>query len=147
MAAARGLHEGAVDVAVPLEEVVARRLEVFHGMQPIRLVEAAHLPLLEIVEELGEDELDFADADGVAVPERFLRHEARMHAPHGHRYPARPEGVGDLVAAVHVARHGGDAHEVRLEVEVDGFDVLVGEHHFVAVAGNSRGHREEAGER
>jgi hypothetical protein len=52
---------------VPLEEIVARRIEPFHRMQPLRLVDAAHLSLLEVVEKLGEHELDLADADGVAV--------------------------------------------------------------------------------
>jgi hypothetical protein len=66
---------------------------------------------------------------------------------HHARHPARPEGVGDLVPAVHVAGHGGQADQVRLQVEVDRLDVLVGQHHLVAVARNARRDGEQARER
>ena len=71
----------------------------------------------------------------VAMLERLLRHEARMHAAHDHGHAPGAKRVGDLVAAVDVARHGGDADEVGLEIEVDRLDVLVGQHHFVASRG------------
>ena len=145
--AARGLHERGVHIAVSLEQVVSRSRQAFHRVEAVRLVGAAHLALLEIVEKLAQHELDLADHDRVAMRERLLRHEARMHAAHRHRHPARPEGIGDLVAAVHIAGHGGDADEVRLQVEVDGLDVLIGEHHLVAVARNPRGHGEQARQR
>ena len=84
--------------------------------------------------------------DRVGVLERFLRHEARVHPAHHHRDAARPEGVGDLVAAVHVAGHRGDADEVGLEIEVDRLDVLVGQHDLVAGRGDGRRDGQEAGE-
>ena len=116
-------------------------------MQPVRFVGAAHLAPLEIVEELIQHQLHLADDHRVAVLERLLRHEARVHAAHHHRHPARPECIGDLVAAVHVARHGGDADEVGLEIEVDRLDVLVGQHDLVTVARDGAGDGEQARER
>jgi hypothetical protein len=56
-----------------------------------------------------------------------------MHAAHDHRNAARPEGIGDRVAALDVAGHRRDADQVRLEVEVDRLDVLVGQHDLVLV--------------
>ena len=71
VAAARGLHEGAVDVAVLLEQVVARHRQVYHRVQPVRPVDAAHLAALEIVQDPVEHELRFADHHRVAVLERL----------------------------------------------------------------------------
>ena len=79
--------------------------------------------------------------------QRFLRHEARMHAAHGHGYTLGAELVGDFVAAVDVTRHRGDSDQVRLQIEVDGLNVLVGEHNFVLVARNACGNCEQARER
>ena len=61
--------------------------------------------------------------------------------------PRAAELVGDLVAAVDVGGHGGDADQIALQVEVDLLDVLVGQHHLVAVARDGRGDREQAGDR
>ena len=61
MAAARGLHEGAVDVAVLLQQVVARHRHAGHRMQPVARVVPRMLPLFEIVEQLVDDELGLAD--------------------------------------------------------------------------------------
>ena len=113
-------------------------------MQPVGAIGAAHRALLEVVEELLDHELRLPDDHRVAMLQRLLRHEARVDAAHDDRHPPRPERVGDLVAAVHVARHGGDADQVRLQVEVDRLDVLVGQHHFVAVARNHAGHGKQA---
>ena len=147
MAAARGLHEGAVDVAVLLEEVVTRHRHADHGMQRLGFVGAAHRPPFEIVEQLVDDELDLADNDGVAMLERLLRHEARMDAAHDHRHAFGAESIGDLVAAVDVTRHRRNADEIGLQVEIDGLDVLVGEHHLILVARDAGGDRQQTGER
>ena len=79
--------------------------------------------------------------------QRLLRHETRVHAAHDHRHAAAAELVGDLVAAVDIGGHGGDADHVALQVEVDLLDVLVRQHHLVAVARNRGGDREQAGDR
>ena len=103
--------------------------------------------LLEIVEQLVDDELDFADDDRIGMLQRFLRHEARVHAAHDHRNAFGAEFVGDLVAAVDVTRHRGDADEIGLQIEIDGLDIFVGQHHFVLVARNAGRDREQARER
>ena len=79
--------------------------------------------------------------------ERLFRHEARMHAAHDHRHAAAAELVGDLVAAVDVGGHGGNADHVAFQVEVDLLDVLVGQHHLVPVARDGGGDGEQAGDR
>src|SRR4030095_1492531 len=129
----------AVDVAMLLEEVVPGQRQVFHRVEAVRLVGAAHLAALEVVEQLGEHQLDFPDHDRVAVPPRLPRHEARVHAAPHDGYSAGPECVRDLVAAIHVARHRRDADEVGFEVEVDRLDVFVGEHDLVPLARNGTG--------
>ena len=79
--------------------------------------------------------------------QRFLRHEARVHAAHDDRHALGAELVGDFIAAIDVTRHRGNPDQVRLQIEVDRLDVLVGEHDFVLVAWNGRGDGEQAGER
>jgi hypothetical protein len=69
-----------------------------------------------------------------------------MHAAHHDRHALRAEAVGDLVTAVDVARHRGDADQVALQVEVDGLDVFVGQHDLIPVARDAGRHRKEAGE-
>ena len=60
MTAARGLDEGAIDVAVLLDEVVARHRQVDHRMQPVGFVDAAELAVPEVVQHPGHDQLGFA---------------------------------------------------------------------------------------
>jgi hypothetical protein len=145
MAAARGLDEGPVDVAVALDEVVARHRHVDHRMQLAGFVDAAQLALLEVVEHLRHHELGLADHHGIGMLERLAGHEARMHPAHDDRNAARPERVRDLVAALDVAGHRRDADQIRLQVEVDRLDVLVGQHDLVLVGRNRRRHRQQAG--
>ncbi len=108
-------------------------------MQPFCSIGPPHLALLEIVEELLDHEFSLADDHRIAMLERLLRHEAGVDTAHHDRHSPRPKLLGDLVAAFHIARHGGDADEVRLQVEVDRFDVFVGQHHVAAVASNGAG--------
>ena len=126
MAAARGLHESLVHVAVLLEQVVARHRHADHWMQFVRLIGAAQRSLFEIVEQFVDDELDLADHDGVGVLERLLRHEARVHTAHDDGHALGTEMVGDLVAAIDVARHRRNPHHIAFEVKIDGLDILVG---------------------
>ena len=116
-------------------------------MQSVRFIGAAHRSVFEIVEQLADHQLDFADNDGVGMFECFLRHEARMHTAHDHGHALGAELVGDFVAAVDVARHGGNADHVGLQIEVDRLDILVGEHDFVLVARNDRGNCQQARQR
>ena len=116
-------------------------------MQPVRFVSAAHLAPLQIVEELIQHKLHLTDYYGVAVLERLLRHEARVHASHDNRHPASAKCIGDLVAAVHVASHGGDANEICLEIVVDRLDVFIGQDDLVTVARDGSGDGEQARER
>ncbi len=76
-----------------------------------------------------------------------MRHEAWMHAAHRHGHAARTEGVCDFVAAVDIGRHGGNPHQVRLQLEIDRLDVLVRQHNLVLVARNTGGDGEQAGQR
>ncbi len=147
VAATRGLHEGAVDVTVLLEQVVPRHRQAFHRVQPVGPVGTAHRAPLEIVEELVEHELRLPDHHRVAMLERLLRHEAGVHAAHHDRHSARPERIGDLVPAVHVARHRRQANQIRLQVEVDRLDVLVGEHDLVTVPWDAGRDGQQARER
>ena len=94
--------------------------------------------MFEIVEELVDHEFGLADHHGVAMLERFLRHEARMDAAHDHRHTPRAERIRDLVAAIDVTRHRGDADEVGLKVEIDRLDILVGQNHLVAISRHRR---------
>jgi hypothetical protein len=111
-------------------------------MQRVRLIGSAHRPLFEIIEQFVDHELDFANNDCIAMLQRFLRHEARVHAAHDDGDALGAELVGDFVAAIDVTRHGGNPHEVRLQIEVDRLNVLVREHHFVLVAWDSCGNCE-----
>ena len=79
--------------------------------------------------------------------QRLLGHEARMHAAHNHGHAPRAECVRDLVAAVDISRHRGNPHQIRLQVEIDGLDVLVGQHDLVLIAGNAGGDGEQARKR
>src|SRR4029434_8217942 len=139
-AAARGLHERTVDIAVLLDQIIPRHRQAYHRVQLLRLASAAHLTALEIVQELIHHKLHFPDYHGVAMLERFLRHKARVHTAHHHRYPARSESVGDLVAAVDIRRHRRDSDEVGLQVKIDGFDVLIGKHHLITIPWNGGRH-------
>ena len=64
-----------------------------------------HRPLFEIIQQLVDHKLDFADNDRIAMPQRFLRHEAWMHAAHDDGHALGTELPGDFVAAVDVTRH------------------------------------------
>ena len=147
MTAARGLYECLVYVSVLLEEVVARHRHSLHRVKFVRLVGSLHRTLPQIVEQLVHHQLDFADHHGVGMLQRFLRHETRVHAAHHDRHAFGAELVGDFIATVDVTRHRGNPDQVRLQIEVDRLDVLVGEHDFVLVAWNGRGDGEQAGER
>jgi hypothetical protein len=104
------------------------------------------LPLAEIVEQLVDHELHFANDNSIAMLERFLRHEAWMNPAHDHRDTLGAELVGNLVTTVDVTRHCGDSDKVRLQIKIDGLDVLVCQHHFVLIPGNACRHREQPGE-
>ncbi len=78
-------------------------------MQPVGAIGAAHAALLKVAQELLEHEFRLADDHRVAMLERLLRHETRVDSAHDDWRPPQPERIGDLVAAVHVAGHGGDA--------------------------------------
>ena len=147
MTAARGLDECLVDVSVLLEEVVARHRHSLHRVEFVRLVGSLHRTLPQIVEQLVHHQLDFANHHGVGMLQRFLGHEARVHAAHDDRHAFDAELVGDFIAAIDVTGHRGNSDQVRLQIEVDRLDVLVGEHDFVLVAWNGRGDGEQAGER
>ena len=147
VAAARGLDEGAVDVAVLLHQVVAGHRHVDHGMQRVGAVDALDLAAIQVVEQLGHDQLGLADHHGVAVLQRLLRHEARVHPADDHGHALGTVTVGDLVAPLDVARHGRDADHVDLQVEVDVLDVLVGHHDFVAVLRNHCRNRQQTRQR
>jgi hypothetical protein len=58
--------------------------------------------------------------------------------------PALSERIGDLVAAVHKARHGGNANEVHLEIEVDGLDIFVRQYNLITIPRDGAGHRQQA---
>jgi hypothetical protein len=144
MAAARGLDEGPVDIPVALHQVVARHRHVDHRMQLAGFVDAAKLALLQVVEHLRHHQLGFADHHGIGMLERLVGHEARVHAAHDHRDTARPECVGNLVAALDVTGHRRDADQVRFQIEVDRLDVLVGQHDLILVGRDRRGHRQQS---
>src|SRR5215510_6135483 len=146
VAAARGLHERTVDIAVFLDQVIPRRRQAYHRVQLLRLVSAAHLAALEIVQKLIHHKLNFPDHHRVAMLDRFLCHKARVHTAHHDRDPASPENLGDLVAAVDVRRHRREPDEVGLQAEIAGFDVLVGKYHLIAVARNRGCHGYQARE-
>jgi hypothetical protein len=63
---------------------------------------------------------------------------------HDHRHPALSECIGDLIAAVHVTRHRRDANEVRLELEIDRLDVLIGQYHLITISRNGARDGEQA---
>ena len=137
MAAARGLHEGLVDVPVLFQEIVAGQRHADHRVQRRRLVEPLHGPAPEVVEQLVHDQLGLADDHGIAMGQGLARHETGMHAPHDHGNASGAKGIGDIVAAIDIAGHRGNADEVGLQVKVDGLDVLVGEHDLVVFARNA----------
>ncbi len=147
MTAARGLHEGLVDVTVLLEQVVAGHRHADHRVQGGRFVGPAQRALREVVEQSVDHQFHFADDDRVGVLKRLLRHEARMDAAHHHRHAFGAEAVGDFVTAVDIARHRGNPDHVGLQIEVDRLDIFVGQHDFVLIARNDRGDRQQAGER
>src|SRR5262245_63104495 len=99
-------------------------------MQLLRLVSAAHLAALEIVQKLIHHKLNFPDHYRVAMPERFLSHEARVHTAHHDRYPARPESIGNLVCRLLLEKKNRDPDQVVLQVEIDGSNVLAGKYHL-----------------
>src|SRR5271167_2225541 len=103
-------------------------------MQRVRLVGTAHRPLLEIIEQLGDHELDFPDHNSIAMLQRLLWHEAWMHAAHDDGYTLLAKLAGDFVAAVDVTRHRGNSNEVRPQIEIDRLDVLVRKHHSRGMA-------------
>jgi hypothetical protein len=140
-------HERAVDVAMFLEEVVPGQRQMFHREQPVRFVDSTHLATLEVVKHFGEHQLHLAYHHGVAVQQRLPRHEARVHAAHHNRYSAGSECIRDLVAAIHIARHGRDADEVGFDVEIYRLDILVSEHDLVPVARDGSSHGEQPRER
>ena len=61
--------------------------------------------------------------------------------------PLARNSIGDFVAAVDITRHRGNPDQVRLQIEVDRLDVLVGQHHFILVAWDGCGDGEQAGKR
>ena len=116
-------------------------------MQHVGLVGAAHLAALQIIKQLVDHEFDLANHHGVAMLERFLRHEARMDAAHDDRHAARPKRIRDLVAAIDVARHCRDADEIGFEVEVDRLNVLISQNHLVTIPRHCGCHRKQTCER
>src|SRR5271169_6750519 len=69
-----------------------------------------------------------------------------MNAAHRDRHALGAELIGDLIAAIDVARHRGNPDEIALQIEVDRLNVLVGEDDLILVAGNGGGDGEQAGE-
>ena len=59
-----------------------------------------------------------------------------MYASHHHRYALGAELICDLISTIDVARHRGNSYEIDFQIEVDGLDVLVREHHLVLIARN-----------
>ena len=148
MASAGSLHERAVYVAVFLEEIVTRHRHASHRMQSAGLVGPAHRTLPQIIKEFVDYEFNFADNDRIAMLERLLGHEAGMHPAHHDGYASGAELVGNLISAVDVTGHRGDSDEIGLQVEINGFNVLIGEDHFVLIARNRCGdcHNPASGE-
>ena len=70
-----------------------------------------------------------------------------LHPTHHYRHPTRPKVIGDLVAAVDIGGHGGNADKVGLKVKVDGVDVFVGQHDLITVTRNRGGYCEQTRER
>src|SRR5262249_53614483 len=141
MAAARGLDKGAVDVAVLLQKVVTWHRESDHRVQCPGLVRSSHLPLSDVIEQSIHHKLDFTDDNGIAVLQRFLRHKAWMHTTHDNGDAFGAELVGDLIAAIDVARHGGNTDKVRFQIKIDCLDIFVRKYNFVLVAWNAGCHR------
>src|SRR6266404_7564630 len=115
-------------------------------MQLFGLIGPAHRPLLQVIKQSVDHEFDLTDDDRVAMRQGLLRHEAWVDAPHGHGHAVGAELIGDFITAVDVTRHRGNSHQVGLQIEVDGLDVFVGEHHLVLVFRNGSGDGEQAGE-
>src|SRR5262245_19877085 len=106
MTATGGLHERLVDIAVSLDEIVARHRNTSHRMKPVRSICAGKTALLQIIENLRDHELGLADAHGVTVSQRFLGHEAWMHATHDDGNAASAKFISDLIASIDVGGHG-----------------------------------------
>src|SRR5215831_15828469 len=120
MAAARGLDKGAVDVAVLLQKVVTWHRQSDHRVQCAGLVRSSHLPLSEVIEQ-------------------SIHHKLNSTHDNGDAFGA--ELVGDLVAAIDVARHGGNTDKVRFKIKIDCLDIFVRKYNFVLVAWNAGCHR------
>jgi hypothetical protein len=53
----------------------------------------------------------------------------------------------NFITAVDVTRHRGNADKVRFQIEINGFDILIGQHHLILIAWDRGGHRQQSGKR
>src|SRR5262249_16799024 len=98
-------------------------------------------PLSEVIEQSIHHKLNFTDHNGIAVLQRFLRHKAWMHTTHDNGDAFGAELVGDLVAAIDVARHGGNTNNVHIKSKIYFLDIFVRKYNFVLVEWNAGCHR------
>ena len=124
-AAAGGLHQGERDVVARVKQLAARPGQPGQGVGGAGAVGALHFAGLEILEQLGPDELALADDHRVHVLQRLVRQGGGVHAAHHHGHALLAEAVGDLVGARRHRRLAGETNQPRLGIEVDNLLLFV----------------------
>ncbi len=128
--AARELDRHGV-IAVDVQQVEARH----RRQREVGLLGGAVLALPGARREVAQEDrpglLGFVHEEHVAAAAPLLGTQRRVRAAHHHEAPAALELRDDLAHPRLVDDVAGDADDVGFDVEIDRFDVLVAEHHFV----------------
>ena len=141
-ASAAGLHRHRLEqVAIELEQLMARARQVLQVVNLVGLVDLLQLAVAPVLQQLGPHQVGLALHDRVGMIQCFFGLERRMESAEDDRHAAFAELVAELIRAQRRADRGGHADQVPAAVEVDVLEAFVAQRHVVVVGRQSRHQR------
>ena len=129
-----------VVVEFTLIEVAAAGTDALDGRQLSHIViDFLQLAAYEVLHDAVHTSLTLAEEQRVDVVHHLLSMEHRRDAAGHDQLATLVILLGNLPAALYLGgEHHGQCHDVALLVEVDGFNILVGERHIDVVGQRAR---------
>ena len=141
-ASAARLHRHRLEqVAIELEQLVARARQILQIVNLVGFVDLLELAVAPVLQQLGPHQVGLALHDRVAMMQCFFGLQRRMESAEDDRDAAFAELVAELVRAQRRADRRRHADQVPAAVEVDVFEPFVAQRHVVFVGRQSRHQR------
>src|SRR5579859_445327 len=125
-------------VAILFQQVTPGDAVTFHVKKLFGAITRLQFAPFEIGDQFFPDRLRFPNHYGIGVLLRLVRAYRNVNAAENNLFAALPEKIGQLICCRSHVRHGRDAHQIGILIEIDGLDAFVHDAHFDVRRGNGR---------